>query len=847
VLLTDWVMQGRSAGKVVWASLDEDDDDPTRLWTYLLAGIERVGVFGKDCPLWALRPTQGVVVEPSFVTRHLLPALANEIIGLPRPIVIIIDDAHYLRAPAVLQTLELLLRHPLPPLRIVLSARSDPLLPLHRYRADGSLTEIRAADLAFTPDETHALIGRHGVQLSPLAVSRLVTRTEGWAAGLRLTALSLQTAPEPERLVADLAGDQDSVVADYILHEVLQRQPASVRQFLLRTSVLPEFTAGLAGAVSGNADAARLLAQLESTNSFVVGSPGGWYRYHHLLREVLGYHLQHADADLVPELNLRAALWHAQRGEVAAGVRHAAAAGDWRYVAALILGPGLIRHVTQDEQVIRRVLARFPSRSGPATDPEYSAAMAIALVGAGDLDRALASFEAARRATAELPQHRLGSLPAQLAVVGIILGRLTGDSALVLRSADEALAAPANPAPGYVIRDDELRAVALSARGTALVWEGHLDDAVEVLAIGRRAADLAELEGVELYCLGQQALAHAWQGELRRAEELGQEFVALAEESGLTTSMEATSGYLAPALVAIGRDDLDRAGDLLRQASRACGAGPEPAAILAIAVGWARLAIARGVPDLAKKILHPHHGHGGWLATPFLRAQRVAAIAEADIRGGHPGLAESEIDKHLAGRRPGALESLELARARLAHGDGRGARAYLNRVIRGELGPPWLSRLVPALVINAVAARRAGDDVTAAASLSRAIVLAEAERLTRPFVDYADDVRDILDCHPGVLRDGGHLLSALGPASPPVGSVPLALVPHASTTLAKPLTEREQVVLTYLPSMLSTGEIADELCVSVNTVKSHLRGIYRKLDATGRRDAVMRARQSHLL
>src|SRR6201991_3935638 len=314
----------RTEPPVAWVTLEPTDDEPGNLWDAVLTALELAGAVPEDSALAALAP-------PLRESRDsFMPLLVNALAALPRRVVLVLDGVHVLRSRECAGQLSFLLLHAPDTLRLVLTARSDPALPLHVLRVRSRLREVRAADLAFTVEETAALLQAHGLDLSDELVCALQTRTEGWGAGLRLAALSLQGREDPERFVAEFAGD-DRVVGDYLLAEVLDRQPQRVRAFLLRTSLVDRVCGSLADALTGGSHGADMLATLERTNGFVLGVDGHreWFRYHRLFAKLLHTRAERELAGELRDLHARAARWYAEHGACVEAIEHAVAAEEW--------------------------------------------------------------------------------------------------------------------------------------------------------------------------------------------------------------------------------------------------------------------------------------------------------------------------------------------------------------------------------------------------------------------------------------------------------------------------------------------------------------------------------------
>ena len=334
-------------------------------------------------------PCWGATRRPGGWLSTRSPLTLVEVVAAVRePVVLALDDVHVLRARRCLEQLSALVMHPPDNLRLVLCSRSDPVLPLHQARLHGSLTEIRARDLAFTPSEANELLLSHRLELGPNLVETLCRRTEGWAAGLRLAALGLQNRPDPEQFVADFAGD-DRVVADYLLAEVLSGERPRRRRFLLQTSIADRLCGDLADAITGSDDGAETLEALERENGFVVAldSHREWYRLHRLFAELLRVHARRELGDELVALHRRAAAWHVAAGEPAEALRHAALGTDWDLATELVSAHWLELSAHSEAGALRAVLAQMPADRLEA-DPRLAAVLACLELEAGATERA---------------------------------------------------------------------------------------------------------------------------------------------------------------------------------------------------------------------------------------------------------------------------------------------------------------------------------------------------------------------------------------------------------------------------------------------------------------------------
>jgi len=831
-LLASWSSSRLPPGPVAWLSLDAADNEPGRFWAYLVAALCQSGAVPRDSVLRGLAPLPGS-------DKRFLPLLVSGLAGLPAPAVLVLDDLQDITDATVLQGLEFLLRHAPPQLRLVLATRADPALSLQRLRLSGQLVQVRAADLAFTVAEVAELLATCEDQ-PPLSEDDLVllqARTEGWAAGLRLAALSLKDQPDPHRFVTEFAGD-DKSVADYLTTEVLDRQPKELRSFLLRTCIVDELNGDLADALTGGHGGEAMLARLERANGFVttVGSGRGAYRYHQLFAELLRYELRGAAPTQVGKLHRRASGWYAARGLTVHAIQQALMAKDWRNAADLMAkhGPSLV--LGGETAMLYELVGRLPAEL-VQPDPELALLGAADRIIRGDPDAAAAHLLAASQQAELLSKERRGRFALLLAIVNTALAWQVGDLDQVLVAGEEALASQSQVTNGG---DDAARAIMLSTVGAAALWAGHLDGAELHLREGLAAALRAGLASQQSACLSQLALVHAMRGELNEAMLCGANAAEITADQSWSSSVLEASGYLAQAWVHYYRDDL---GEATRYADLAAASGVGwQAMTLGVMILRARLQRARG--DLAGSldlVAAVRRDLTGARGSAYL--WRWLLLTEAELRSaaGQPQSA-SAIRKSLDERGPLADgEAVVLARLHLAEGDPAAAAAILAAL---DGSAPGGFLVVPAEVslLDAVASDALADHDRAAMSLERALSLAEHGGLRRSFLDVGAPARSLLARYRQRVPTSWSYLDELLQASAESAEVTVA-VPK----LIDHLTEREHTVLRYLPSLMTYEEIATDLYVSLNTIKTHAYGIFRKLGVTGRRQAVRTARELHLL
>jgi LuxR family transcriptional regulator, maltose regulon positive regulatory protein len=840
MLLTSWMSTASLPGPVAWLSLDRGDNDPVRFWTYLLAALCRSGAVPDGSGLPALVPSaQG--------DDTLLPLLVQGLQELAAPVVLVLDDVHELTEPRVLQGIEFLVRHAPPQLRLVLSTRADPPLPLQRLLVSGRLTQLRGADLAFTVAEAAELLAEYDYRpgLSGDDLAMLRARTEGWAAGLRLAAVAMQHHPDRHRYVMELAGD-DRSLAGYLVSEVLEQQPAELRAFLLQTCIVDEMSGELADALTGRDDGERTLARLERANAFVValGSRREWYRCHPLFAELLRYQLRREAPQEVPELHRRAARWYAGHELPMEAIQQSIATQDWGSAADLVAQYGFGRILRGKEAVSADLLDRLPTDA--MRHPELALLAAAEQMVAND-DGAAAFEHLAQEQASVLADDRRPRFALILAICRLLRARQSGDLDEVLVAGHAVLEAygQLEGDAGAAGLAAEARAVALSDLGTAELWSGDLDVAGAHLRAGRAAALWAGLDDVQLDCLSQMALLHAVRGRLDHAVQSSQSALQLAGARGSASSAQApvTGALLALAWVNYLRDDLATAADYLDQTVAAAGAAPERPLRVAGRIVAGRLRHAQA--DLAgafAELSAARHELAGWHQPRLLLRWLTTSEAELHLAVGDTGSARRLLETLETGN-PAAQEAVAFARLQLAEGNPTGATSSLSPLVDGTMPTTDLDSLIQAWLLHAVASHALDTPDQVAASLAQAIDLAEPEEHRRVFLDAGAPAHALLARYRDWVHASWPLLDELAQASLEPARTAVSPMP----VLIEALSERERAVLRYLPTMLTFIEIGSELYISVNTTKSHVRSIYRKLGVVGRRDAVRRAQQLHLL
>jgi LuxR family maltose regulon positive regulatory protein len=834
VLLRSWIADSGLAKRVAWVPVP-GERDPQRFWISV-AGALRDTAAGSAL-------VRGLTAAPALDGWTLVERLLGDLAALDERIWLVVDDLHELDSADALRQLELMIMRAPPALRFVLITRHDLRLGLHRLRLAGELTEIRGADLRFTLPEGRALLTAAGAPVTDATLALLYDRTEGWAAGLRLAALSLAGDPDPDRFAAEFGGSERTV-AEYLLAEVLERQTEEARRLLLRTSILERVNGELADLLTGGTGGERVLQELEEAGAFVVSLDARrtWFRYHQLFADLLQLELRGSTAAEVPALHAAAAGWYAGHGYTVEAVRHAQAAEKWAAAARVLSDQWVGLGLAGLGGTAHELLARFPA-DVIAADAELAARVAGDQLSRGSLDEADRYLALAARALESAAEDRRGRAQVVIAVVGMRLARQRGDVAAV---SDEArrLLAPAVAADLEEPRlGEELRAIALINLGTAELWTSRLDEADRHLEEGVALARQTERPYLELAGLAQQAQLLSW-----RSFPLGGrrslQAIELAERHGWGD--EPVTGFahmsLGVELVVQGR--LEEAEHALGRAERIIRTEVEPAVGMRLQHGRGMLEFVSGRPAAALDAFRRAERLARTLVSPHTLAPRLRShLLQTLARRGQT----DQVEQALAGmgkreREQGEIRIAE-ASLRLAQDDPRAAAAVLAPVVDGSAALQnahlWE---VQALLLDAIARNALGDAAGARRALERALDRAAPESLLFPFL--CDPAPELLDRHRrhGTAHAGliAEIMSVLA------GNEPGAR-PRGPRRLREPLSHAEARVLRYLPTKLSTPEIADEMYLSVNTVKTHMRHLYDKLGAHRRHEAVEQARALGLL
>jgi LuxR family transcriptional regulator, maltose regulon positive regulatory protein len=819
-LLAQWIAGGTAPGAVAWVPLSQDDADPHRFWADVVVSL---GAATADIAPLAPPPVGG--------PRPFLTTLLNDVAGLAEPLVLVVDDLHLVTSPGAIADLEWFLENAPPNLRLVLTTRSDPLFRLQRLRVSGEMSEIRAADLAFTFDETAQLMAP--LDLASSDVELLWQRTEGWATGLKLAQLSLADHHDPGGFIAGFAGG-DRAVSDYLISEVVAGQSPETLEFLLRTSIAERLSGGLADALTGTAGAAHMLRELAHRDTFVstIDEDGGWYRYHPLFADVLRAELHRRRPGEVQELHATAARWHARRGSPLDALRHAVVAGDWG-VAADVLGELWLVFVLRGEGAALLELVEQIPDEAVRSDAELALAAAGLLLEQGDQAGADALLVQAYRLAPKLPAPRRRRFAVTSTATALYRARLSGDVEKALSAARRVLGTPWDRAVAA-----EVRALTLANLGIAEFWAGEIAAGADHL---QQAAGLSIECGNDFVLFlaeSYAAAADAREGRLREAWTRAHTAIQLAERRGWTQVAHAAIAYGTIATVHLWQGELAEAERFAERATETLEHTTEPLLRPALAQIRARLLVLNGEPLTALELLRAAPASGP--LPLFLRVGSGLLEAEIWLGLGEPARARKRLEE--IGEEDAPDAAIGFARLELASGEPGAAIRAVATFLADDREAVLPFARSEAWVIDAIARDEVNDEDGALRALERALDLAEPRGYSGILARYGAPLRSLLRRRVGHgtahRAMAGQLLSTLGerPAAE-----------RTTTVLLEPLSDRELTVLRFLPTMMSNAEIAAEMFVSVNTVKTHLKHVYRKLDVADRRDCVKRARDLRLL
>jgi LuxR family maltose regulon positive regulatory protein len=856
-LLADWLAAPADSGRsAAWLSLDQRDNDPALFWTYLVAALETAAP-GVGAGALSLLQSPQPPIEAIVAT------LLNDLGAISNDVVLVFDDYHVIDSREVQDWMAFLLEHLPPQIHLVIAGRADPALPLARLRGRGELVEIRGADLRFTPEEAAAYLnGVMGLALTAQDVAALEGRTEGWIAALQLAALSMQGRDDVAGFIAGFAGD-DRYIVDYLAEEVLQRQPEHVRQFLLQTSILYRLCGPLCDAVTSQDGGKAKLAALEQGNLFLVplDDRRQWYRYHQLFADVLQAHLLDEQPDDIPELHRRASIWYEQNDDRFEAIDHALAAKDFERAADLIelAMPALRRD--RRGATLRSWLKVIPDEL-LRVRPVLNIGFVGALVSGGQLEgieERLSDAEqwldagTAGSARSETPSgemvvrdlEELPRLPGTIEMYRAALALVAGDRPGTVMHAKRAI--DLSPEEDQLPRAGAAGLMGLAFWGSGDLEAGHRAYA-ECMAGLWRAGHVADTFGCAI-ALADIRIAQGRLGDAMRTYEQALQRVA---EHGGPVLRGTADMYVGMSELHRERDDLPAATRSLQRSQELGEHMGLPQNPYRWRVAMAGVREAEGDLDGALELLD--EAERRYVSDFFPNVRPISAmsarlwvrqdrLAEALGWARERGLSAEDDLSYLR-----EFEHITLARVLLAQyaakQEGRfldESTGLLERLLQAAEEGARTGSLIEILVLQSLASQTQGESPAALASLQRALTLAEPEGYVRIFADEGPHMASLLKAGlkqgiaPSYVR---RLLAALNRTE---DNTP------ANQGLIEPLSERELEVLRLLGTDLDGPDIARELVVSLNTVRTHTKNIYAKLGVNNRRAAVRRARELDLL
>ena len=833
-LLRAWADGAGQPHRRAAVQVRRDQRDTQQFWLAVLSALRQAsGRSGTG---------EQLAATPDFNEAAIADRVLAELAGHHHRTFLIIDDVHELASPEALGQLTRLLEKLPAQVHAILATRRDLPLRLHKLRLAGELAEIRAADLRFTEPETRQFLEASGIALSQAGVARLHQRAEGWAAGLRLAAMSLASSPDPERFVADFSGSSRTV-AEYLLAEMLEGQPAGVQQLLLRTALLDRVNGELADLLTGHPGSERILLDLEDANAFVLSTDPArtWFRYHHLFADLLRLEARRRFPEELPGLHRLAAQWLGGHGETVDAIRHTQAAGDWSDAARLLADHSFGLTLDGQAQTIESLLRAFPP--GAVTgDPDIPLARATSDLAQGRLDAAAAHLVVAETAVTSAPAARKHRLDVAIAALRLSLARKRGHLAGVVEQVGFLAAPVTGQSDEDIALDSDLRAVAIMNLGIVEAWSLGNSDSQRHLKEGAELARKIGRPYLEVACLAELAFASKIEPFAVTVQRC-REAIALAEQHGWGAEPVISPALVNLAGALIWTGEFDEGEHWLKRTARAVETDAGPVIRLLLHIGTGVLLAGRGqlrealaeftAAEYLQAQLEGSHALAGQLASWRLATQaRLGQPAEA-----RTGLAALGAD--VAGW--GEIDNARAAIC-LAEGDRAAALASVQRVLGGAAPVIGYVTVVEAHLLAALAHSELGDQRAAAAAVESALALAEADRLILPFAMTGS--RPLLEAMPKHETAHAALLTDIldvmrgSSARPDHEPAPAGF---------EPLSPAELRVLRYLPTNLSRGEIAGELSVSVNTVNTHIRNVYAKLQAQDRSSAVQRAREMRLL
>lgn len=821
VLAGSWAHRQVAGRTIAWVDCSAVADTPTAFWEAVVHALRRAG-----------HPVAIAAERHSAPTerRELLDDLLSSLGSSTSRTVIVCDDFHHVTSAATQADVQYVVDHLPEHVSVVLLTRTVPQLALYRARVDGRLGELRATDLAFTLDETSGLLAANGIELAASAVADLQQHTQGWAAGLRLAIISMLHSTDPAAVVERLSRTT-AAVSGYLTEQVLDDLGADDRTFLLDTCVVDTLDGSLVEHLTGRPDGQEHLRRVADRVGFLTPSHDDEeaYRYHPMFAELLRGQLQHEDPERFARQHRRAAGWLHARGRTLHALRHATAARDWDFVGEVVALDLIALGGSGAYPELAEILRTIPHEV-TSSDVRLQLARVATLVLADRTDQALPIL---RQAVERLPSGSdLGSrrLRAVSSIVESLTARYLGDAPWMLRALPPGPDVPFPDTVGYRSQDLSLHVSWRGHRAAALLWDDRTEDAVAEADSLLRLADGQVPAWHTVAAFGIRALIHATSGHLAEADHEIAAAVTVIDLRNWNTSPYFALADLAEAWAAVERCDDDRATDSLGRAQRRWSRLRAGFPGVLIGLLEARVAlVVDGDLRRGRQLLDDLEPRRRAIRSAFLDRLCTMVRVETDLAAGDLDDAVSA-----AAEGPTALQGWVEARCRMHASAGATASAFEEG--EGDAWPDGDDRglLIRELLALAIHARENGDPHEGDRRLDQALDIAEVEGFRHPFLALADRLHPLLiECPVSATRHGALVASLLTLTRPPQRGR------HADYT--QPLTPREVEILHHLVAGVEVDDIAAQLFVSRNTVRSHVKSIYRKLSANSRREAILRA------
>jgi LuxR family maltose regulon positive regulatory protein len=840
----------RCGRPVAWFALDELDNDPLRFLGYLIRAVQGVK---KDCAeslLENLKTTR----SHSFVSEQggFLEAFINEIAEIQTAFLLVLDDFHVITNPAVQGITQFLLNNQPANLHLALVSRADPPWPLGRLRARREMNELRAADLRFTPQETAEFLNdRRGLELTEQQIVTLEGRTEGWIAGLQLAAISMQGQSHKQQFIENLAGS-DRFISDYLVEEVLEKQTLEIQDFLLRTSILDQMNASLCNELTGRRDSQSVLQLLEQSNLFLqpLDNQRNWYRYHHLFADLLRVKLGQTSPDLLPLLHRCASQWFEKNKLIANSISHALAARDFEQVVRMIKGNAFSMLDTGELTTLLNWLDAIP-RDLILSQPWMSVFYAWALAYTGQLNQAEEYLILAESALIDFPepdnsQHKLEHVLGHIAAIRVLISKNRGEMSQAVRFANEALK--------YLPEQDyKTRSYVAQTLGNALLFTGELDAAALAFESAIAASQMVDDGQRAVYALCDLAGLQWMMGQLRASEASCREALRLAEQNakdGGRHSPGSGFAYARLSRILLEWNDGEAALQHIEKALVLSQRRGQADIMFFCLVTLAEVQLSnkdvRSALATFQKARPRPGGGAAWHAALIEQFETEALFSQGDLAAAERWLQKLgwKIGDEIPAGQANAFEFV--ARILVARHEYAAALTVLDHLLIQEQAKGVKAFVLFILITQAIAWQAMGDTARALSALERALTQAEPEGYIRTFTDRGAPMRSLLQkaVERGIYVSYARCLLAVLDGIPEDTVLPAK--PEVAQ-LIEPLSERELEVLRLLNTDLDAPEIASKLTISTNTVRTHIKNLYRKLNTHSRYEAIGQAKALNLL